>query len=110
MFHCAYVAPLLGRKNVVGVAAKTLPGGFEKNAFRRRQDPLQREASIVNSVFTANEVGSNQWAVHPRQHVIVQRVDLAERRSHLANFGHEARGQRSESYVALLEIHTLFTE
>src|SRR5215475_2249525 len=109
MFDRAHVAALLGVKYVVGIAAKDLAGCFEKDAFRGRQNALQRETGIIDAIFAADKIGRNQGTIYPGQHVIVQRVHLSKCRSHLSDLRYEACGKGRESDVAFLEIDSLLS-
>ena len=66
-----------------GIAAEDLAGRFEEDVADRNQ-PRHRHARIADAFFAANQVVDDERAIGPRQHVRVQRVDLAERRAHLA--------------------------
>ena len=52
---------------------------------------------VVDAVFAADQVVDDERPIGPRQHVVVQRVDLAERRAHLADLRQQAAGQRREA-------------
>src|SRR5215831_9393087 len=100
----------LGSKHISRVAAVSLAGKFHKPVLGRGNDVLDRDAGIVDSVFTPNQVLGYKRTIYPGKHVIMQRVDLAEGGAHLAGLYHESLGQRSESKETFLEIDSYFSE
>ena len=110
MLDGADVAALLLLKYIAGVAAEELAGDVQEKSLGCRKNTLDRNPSIVDAVFAADQVGGDQWTVNPRQHVIVQSVHLAECRAHLADPGDESCRKSGEGNVTLFEIHALFTK
>src|SRR6266496_1670554 len=104
MLHRARVASLLGVKHIVGIPAKHLPCGLQKNAFWCGQDALKREAGIVNPVLAAHKISTHQRTIYPRKHMVMHQVDLAENRAHLPNFRDESRWKCGERDIALFEV------
>ena len=109
MTDVAEVAPLSRMVQVAGVAAEHLPGRLEKYPGVRNQ-PRDRDARIVDPIFAAHQILRDQRPVGPRKHVVVQSVDLAERRAHLADSHQQSPRQRRERHVAFLEADTFFAE
>src|ERR1041384_2769516 len=106
----AYVI-LDGRlENIRGIAAESLPGKLQKPIVRRGNNVLNGESGVIYSVFATNKILRNQRAVHPGQHVIMQRVHLAKSRSHLATFCYKAGWQRREGDKAFFQIDSLFAK
>ena len=56
------------------------------------------------------QVVDDERAIGPRQHVGVQRVDLAERRAHLADLDQQVARQRGQRHEAFLELHAFLAE
>ena len=90
--NVAQITALARAKQVARVAAKHLTGGFEEKP-RVRHEPRHRESGIVDAVFAADQVVHDERPIGPGKHVIVERVDLAERRAHLPDFGQQSAGQ-----------------
>src|SRR5262249_6896909 len=78
MPNYAHVILHLCSKNIGRVAAVDLSGKVHKPVLGRGKDVLNRDAGIVNAVLTAHQVLRHQRTVHPRQHMVVHGVDLAE--------------------------------
>ena len=91
------------------VAAEHLAGCFEEDPGIRNQ-PRHRKAGVADAVFAAYQVVDHERTVGPGQNVIVERVHLAERRAHLANFCQQSSRQRRERDKPFLDIHALFSE
>ena len=51
-------------------------------------------AACLDSILATNKIIRHERAIDPGQHVIVQRVHLAEGGTHFANLDHEAGGKR----------------
>ena len=97
-------------ENVLAVAAEDLRGAFQEEALGRGKNAAERQARVVDAVFAAHQILGDQRPVDPGQHVVVQRVDLAEGRAHLADFELQSGGQRGEGDVALFQIDALLAE
>ena len=93
----------LSPRKTCAVPSRKRPFGDGKNA-------AERKARVVDAVLAAHQVLGDQRPVDPGQHVVVQRVDLAERGAHLADFELQSGGQRGEGDVSLFQIHALFAE
>src|SRR3954471_1797622 len=97
-------------ENIRGIAAEGLPGKLQKPILGRGNDVLNRESGVIYSVFASHKILRNQRTVHPRQHVIMQRVHLAESRAHLAAFCDKASRQRREGDKSFFQIDARFAK
>src|SRR6267378_2900986 len=64
MANNAEVLAARSLEQIVGIAAKNLGRPLEKPVFRRGQETRQREASVVDAIFTADEIIGNERAVN----------------------------------------------
>src|SRR5215471_1637107 len=110
MGYGALVAAIRGRKHIRRVSTEKLSGRFQEDSLRRGKDALDREARVINSIYASDEIGSHQWTINPRQHVIVHHVDLTKSRPHLAHFRDKPGRKRREGDVALLDFDAFFAE
>ena len=94
---------------LAGGAVEHLAGRLEEDP-RVRNQPRHRNARVVDAVFAADQVLRDQRAIRPRQDVIVERVDLAEGRAHLADLGQQAAGQLGEGDEPFLEVDAFLAE
>ena len=69
-------------RNIWPVASRKIPFG----AGRMRSI---ENSGVVDAILAADQILRHQRAVGPGQHVVVQRVDLAECGAHLADLSHE---------------------
>ena len=105
----AEIAARARLEDVARVAAEHLARRFEEGP-RVRNQPRDRDAGVGDPFFSTKQVLGHQRPIGPRQHVRVQRVDLAERRPHLADAHQDAAGQRRKRDEALFEIDAFFAE
>src|SRR5204862_2873290 len=74
----ADVASLNRFEHVAAVAAKHLAGGLEEYPSVG-YEPRHRDAGVADAVFAAHQISGDERPIGPRQHVVMERVDLAER-------------------------------
>src|SRR5262245_8987001 len=103
------VAPLARVEEIARVAAEDLTGGFEEEP-RVGDQSRDGHPRITDSFLAADEVVDHDWAIRPRQHVVVQRVHLAERRAHLADAHEQAAWNSWKSDEAFFQVYAFFTE
>ena len=108
--HQADVPLLRGPEEFIRISPKNLSGSFQKNVLGGRQDSGNRKSDVINPVLAAHQALRHQRTVNPREHVIVESIDLAERRAHLADLRHQTGGQRGESQIALFQVHAFFSK
>src|ERR1700746_511076 len=92
------------------IATEQLSGCLQKNPLRRRNDALDRNTGIVNSILAGDKIGADERTINPGQHVIMKGIDLAEGGTHLAYFGNKAFRQGGKCDVALFQIDAFFPE
>src|SRR5262249_34174049 len=104
MRHVTQVAALAALvQPLSGITTEHLSGCLKKHPWVGYK-PRNRDAGVADAVFAANQVRRDERPVGPWQHVIVQSVDLAKRRAHLADLGQKSARERCEGQVSLLEI------
>jgi len=81
-----------------------------EEAFRRGNQPAERESGVVNPVFALGQILHHQGTVDPGQHVVVQRIHLPECRPHLSRAQLQIARKRREGDVAFLRLDPLFAE
>ena len=91
------------------LAAVHLAVASRKNHGFGKSRDTEMPASAM-PFFAAEQVLRHQRPVGPGQHVVVHRVDLAERAAHLADLGQQAAGQRGEGDEAFLDLHAFGPE
>ena len=96
-------------EELVRIAAIDLTRGFEEQPGIRNQ-PSHRDARVVDAIFAADEVQRDERPIGPRQHVVVHRVDLAERGAHLSDLCQQPARQRRQCGVAFLERDALLAK
>src|SRR5439155_26356997 len=84
-----------------GLTAEDLTGRFEEQP-RIRNESRNGDAGVIDPVFAADQVWGDERPIGPWQHVIVQPVDLAERRAHLADLRQEPTWKFRECQESLL--------
>src|SRR5947209_3377276 len=110
MADYAQVILVRGPEYIARVAPETLPGELHKPVLRDGNDVLHRNAGIINAILSAHQVPCNQRTVYPRQHVVVQRIYLAEGRAHLSRPGHKTFRQRREGNKTFFQVHALLAK
>src|ERR1044071_7110906 len=85
------VAALARLEQVARVAAIDLPRRFEEQRACGNQTRY-RNSGIVDTIFAADQVFRHKRTIRPRQHMVVERVDLAERGAHLPTFARKPPG------------------
>ena len=110
MPHVAQVATLARLEQILTrVSTEDLAGGLEEDPGIRNE-PRDGNAGVVDAVFTADEVLDDERPIGPWQHVIVQPVDLAERRAHLAHLRQEPTREFRKRQESLLDIDALLAK
>jgi hypothetical protein len=84
MTDCRQVIALVGTEQIVGIAPENLSGALQEQPLWGRDDAREGQAGVVDSVLAAHQVPGHEWAIGPREHVIMKRVHLAEGGAHLA--------------------------
>src|SRR5689334_5003500 len=110
VFYGGHITALISAEEIVGVAAKDLRGAFEKSAFGSGKDAAQRQAGVIDAIFTADQVIGHQRSIGPGKHVVVQRVDLAESGAHFAHAKLEMAWQGREGDEAFLQVDAVLAE
>src|SRR5947209_4065878 len=110
MPHHAHVILDGRRENIRGITTESLSGKLQKPILRRRNDVLNGESSIIDSILTAYKILRHQRTIHPWQHMVMQRVHLTESRAHLSTSGDEARRQRGKRNVAFFQVDSFFAK
>ena len=101
--RCAWKHSSLSPRKSCAVPSRKMPFGAGKMR-------LERKPRVVDSILAADQVLRYQRPVGPGQHVIVQRVHLAEGRAHLADLQMQSGGQGGERKIAFFQIHAVFAE
>src|SRR6476646_7365224 len=109
MPYVRQITPFRRNKDVVGITSINLAGPFQKEPLVRNQS-RDRDPRIIDSVLTSDQIVGNNRPIRPRQHMVMQCVDLSERRAHFSDPDEQATRHCRERDIALFEVYTLLTE
>src|SRR5258706_10605881 len=108
--HIAQVASLARLEQILArVSTEHLAGGLEEDP-RVRDEARDGNTGVVDAVFAADKILYDEGPIGPWEDMVVQTVDLAERRAHLAHLRQESAGEFGEGEESLLEVDALLTE
>ena len=83
MSNVAQVAALARFEEIIGIPAEDLSCRLKEEPGIGDQ-PRCGEPGIVDAVFAAHQIPRRKWTIRPRQHMVVQYIDLSKRGAHLA--------------------------